>query len=76
MAPFPNSVKKSFAMVMVVLMLVTALPIFLFAHRELTNAKESASEVMENAVTLQAAHMARWIGTTMEEIRVVSGSPL
>lgn len=73
MSPFPNSVKKSFAMVMVVLMLVTALPIFLFAHRELTNAKESASEVMKNAVTLQAAHMARWIDITMEEIRVISG---
>ncbi len=73
MAPFPNSVKKSFAMVMVVLILVTAIPIFLFAHRELTNAKESASEVMKNAVTLQASHMDRWIGTTMEGIRVVSG---
>ena len=73
MSPFPNSVKKSFAMVMVVLVLVTAIPIFLFANRELTNAKESASEVMKNAVTLQASHMARWIDITMEEIRAISG---
>lgn len=73
MSPFPNSVKKSFAMVMVVLMVVTALPIFLFAHRELANTKKSASEVMENAVTLQATHMARWIDITMEEIRAISG---
>lgn len=73
MSPFPSSVKKSFATVMVVLVMVTALPIFIFAHREMANARRSASEVMKNAVILQASHMARWFNATLEEIRAISG---
>ncbi len=74
MRPFPDSVRKTFFVILAVLVAATAAPILLLVRVEQSRDREAAVRTMENAVGLQVSHLDRWFERNMiEEVRTLAG---
>lgn len=73
MFDFSRSIKSTFVVILIIMTLVTALPIFVFVKNERDHEKDMAVEALENAVELQSAYMTRWFEfNMMEDVKAVA----